>query len=176
MKEDSPMKCDRCRTSDAVMHVTQVVQNESKLLNLCDDCARDMGFAGPAVPANFPLGDFLAQLGGDTPGGSERPDGACAFCGLTFAEFRESGRLGCPHCYSAFEGHLRGLLRRIHGGTQHTGKVYLPPDPTQTEKEKRLDGLRRRLERAVDAEDFERAAHLRDQIRSLELSGREGNP
>ena len=168
------MRCDRCGTNEAVMHVTQVVQNESKLLNLCDDCAREMGFAGPGVPANFPLGDFLAQLGGETPSGSEPPADSCAFCDLTFAQFRESGRLGCPHCYTAFEGHLRGLLRRIHGGTQHVGKVYLPPDPTQTEREKRLDGLRRRLERAVDAEDFERAAHLRDQIRSLEVGSRGG--
>lgn len=169
------MKCEQCGTNDAVMHVTQVVQNESRVLNLCDECARDLGFAGPAVPANFPLGDFLAQLGGGAaPGAEEPPADSCAFCALTFAEFRESGRLGCPHCYSAFEGHLRGLLRRIHGGTQHTGKVYLPPDPSQNEREKRLDGLRRRLERAVDAEDFERAAHLRDQIRGLETSGRGG--
>jgi len=171
------MKCEECGTNEAVMHVTQVVQNESRVLNLCDSCARELGFAGPAVPANFPLGDFLAQLGGgEGPGTVGAPADACAFCGLTFTEFRESGRLGCPHCYSAFEDHLRGLLRRIHGGTQHTGKVYLPPDPSQTDKEKRLDGLRRRLERAVDAEDFERAAHLRDQIRGLETSGRGGTP
>ena len=169
------MKCEQCGTNEAVMHVTQVVQNESRVLNLCDGCARDLGFAGPAVPANFPLGDFLAQLGGGQAHEAEEPPAdACGFCGLTFSEFRESGRLGCPHCYSAFEGHLRGLLRRIHGGTQHTGKVYLPPDPSQSEKEKRLDGLRRRLQRAVEAEDFERAAHLRDQIRGLETSGRGG--
>jgi protein arginine kinase activator len=60
------------------------------------------------------------------------------------------------------------LLRRIHGGTQHMGKVYLPPDPTASEMEKRLEGLRRKLERAVDAEDFERAAEIRDEIRSME--------
>lgn len=156
------------------MQVTQVVQNDSKLLKLCESCARELGFAGPSAPSNFPLGDFLAQLGEDTPRGAAPPAESCAFCNLTFAEFRETGRLGCPHCYSAFEGHLRGLLRRIHGGTQHVGKVYLPPDPLQTEREKRLEGLRRRLERAVEAEDFERAAHLRDQIRSLELSGKGG--
>ena len=92
----------------------------------------------------------------------------CQFCGLSFADFRETGRLGCPHCYSTFEPHLRGLLRRIHGATQHIGKIYLPPDPTQSEREKRLEGLRRKLARAVDAEDFERAAELRDQIRALE--------
>ena len=92
----------------------------------------------------------------------------CSFCGLTFGQFRETGRLGCPHCYQTFEAHLRRLLRRIHGSVQHVGKVYLPPDPTASEMEKRLDGLRRKLHRAIEAEDFERAAEVRDQIRSLE--------
>ena len=84
------------------------------------------------------------------------------------AEFKKVGRLGCSHCYVALERHLRTLLRRLHGGTQHVGKVYLPPDPTEADLERRLMGLRRRLARAVDVEDFERAAQLRDQIRSLE--------
>jgi protein arginine kinase activator len=99
--------------------------------------------------------------------GSTEPS-HCGFCGLTFTDFRETGRLGCPHCWVTFDTHLRGLLRRIHGGTTHLGKVYLPPDSTASDREKRLDGLRRRLQRAVDSEDFERAAELRDQIRALE--------
>lgn len=162
------MRCERCGANEATMQVTQVVQNESRLLHLCQECAAELGFSGPSAPANFPLGDFLAQLGEDEPRSGPSPTESCPFCGLAFSDFRETGRLGCPHCYSAFEGHLRGLLRRIHGATQHAGKVYLPPDPGQSEREKRLEGLRRRLERAVDAEDFERAAQLRDQIRSLE--------
>lgn len=168
------MRCERCGTNEATFHVTQIVQNESRLLHLCEACAGDLGFAGPSAPANFPLGDFLAQLGEEGPRGGERPEGACGFCGLTFEDFRESGRLGCPHCYSAFEGHLRGLLRRIHGGTQHVGKVYLPPDPEQSDREKRLEGLRRRLERAVESEDFERAAQLRDEIRTLDAAAQGG--
>jgi protein arginine kinase activator len=105
---------------------------------------------------------------GDPSGPTSATEVSCAFCGLTFAAFRESGRLGCPHCYASFESHLRGLLRRIHGGTQHVGKVYLPSDPTASERAKRLEGLRRRLQRAVESEDFERAAEIRDLIRSLE--------
>jgi protein arginine kinase activator len=78
--------------------------------------------------------------------------------------------LGCPHCYSVYEPQLRGLLRRIHGATQHVGKVYLPPDTAEADRTARLAGLRRKLQRAVEAEDFERAAELRDQIRALERS------
>lgn len=166
--------CERCAKRPATMQVTQVVQNESRQLRLCETCAADLGFAAPGLPASFPLGDFLAQLGEPPVRASDGGDPACAFCRLTLTEFRETGRLGCPHCYSSFDAHLRGLFRRVHGAVQHTGKVYLPPDPTLGERTRRLEGLRRRLERAIDAEDFERAALLRDQIRSLETAEGEG--
>ncbi len=165
------MLCDHCGSDNAAIHLTQIVNNEMRTLHLCDACAAAKGVEGSSVPENFPLADFLAQMGGEStsvrgnPGG---PDAPCAFCGLTFKEFRESGRVGCPHCWSAFEPQLRALLRRILGGTQHVGKVYLSPDPTVSEREKRLEGLRRKLGRAVEMEDFERAAELRDQIRALE--------
>jgi len=165
------MVCDNCGAGDAVVHLTQIVNNEMSTFHLCEKCAAEKGLETAPEPANFPLTDFLAQMGREdtaqTPSSEER----CSFCGLIFADFRETGRLGCPHCYATFEPHLRGLLRRIHGGTQHMGKVYLPPDPSATEMEKRLEALRRKLQRAVDAEDFERAARIRDQIRTLEPAG-----
>lgn len=165
------MLCDDCGATDAVIHVTEIVHNQMSVRHLCEKCAAAKGLETAESPANFPLTDFLAQMGGEeVPRGAPEP-GRCGFCGLTFADFRETGRLGCPHCWVTFEVHLRGLLRRIHGGTSHMGKVYLPPDPTATEREKRLEALRRRLQRAVDSEDFERAAEIRDEIHTLETSG-----
>ena len=163
--------CNNCGSGDAVVHLTQIVNNEMSTYHLCEKCAAAKGLETGGEPSGFPLTDFLAQMGEELPERAEEDDLTCSFCGLTFSDFRETGRLGCPHCYVTFESHLRGLLRRIHGGTQHHGKVYLPPDPTATEREKRLEGLRRRLDRAVSAEDFERAAELRDQIRALEPAG-----
>ncbi len=164
------MVCDICGSGEAVVELTQIVNNEVSTSHLCEKCAAAKGLDTTPEPTNFPLTDFLAQMGEESAG-EERPSTVrCTFCGLTFADFRETGRLGCPHCYTTFETHLRGLLRRIHGGTQHVGKVYLQPDPTAGEMQKRLDGLRRKLDRAVDSEDFELAARLRDQIRSLEPS------
>ena len=162
------MVCDNCGSGEAVVHLTQIVNNEMSTFHLCERCAAEKGLETAPEPVNFPLTDFLAQMGEEEPQGTPQSDQRCTFCGLTFADFRETGRLGCPHCYATFETHLRGLLRRIHGGTKHIGKVYLPPDPTASEMEKRLEGLRRKLERAVQSEDFERAAELRDQIRDLE--------
>ena len=160
--------CDECGSHDAVVHLTQIVNDEMSTHHLCEKCAAEKGLEAVPEPVNFPLTDFLAQMGDPTDEESTAAETQCSFCGLTFGAFRETGRLGCPHCYAIFEGHLKGLLRRIHGGTQHVGKVYLPPDPTATEMESRLLGLRRKLERAVESEDFERAAELRDEIRSLE--------
>lgn len=163
-------RCERCGEADAVVNLTTIVHDEMKTERLCEKCAAQKGLEAGKVPASFPLTDFLAQMG-DKPATGAPPAGdtaTCPFCGLSFDGFRETGRLGCPHCYSTFEVHLRGLLRRIHGATQHIGKVYLPPDPSQSEREKRLEGLRRKLSRAVESEDFERAAEIRDQIRALE--------
>jgi protein arginine kinase activator len=163
-------RCDHCGKNAAVVHLTQVVKNEMTTSHLCEVCAAEKGLQANMPPGNLPLADFLAKLGGNEPPSYGALDEGlvCSFCKLSARDFKEVGRLGCPHCYSTFETHLRGLLRRVHGSTQHVGKVYLPPDPTITEREKRLEGLRRKLERAVETEDFERAAELRDQIRALE--------
>jgi protein arginine kinase activator len=162
------MVCDNCGSSDAVVHLTQIVNNEMSTHRLCEKCAAEKGLEGAPEPVGFPLTDFLAQMGDVALDEADPPESGCPFCGLTFQDFRETGRLGCPQCYETFATHLRKLLRRIHGGVQHVGKVYLPPDPSASDMERRLDGLRRKLHRAVESEDFERAAELRDQIRSME--------
>lgn len=167
------MNCDNCGSEDAVVHLTQIVNDQMSTYHLCETCAAAKGLETSGVQSNFPLTDFLAQMGNQAE--SEEVDEgengtACSFCGLTFSGFQETGRLGCPHCWSTFESQLRNLLRRIHGGTNHVGKVYLPPDPSVSERKKRLEGLRRKLHRAVETENFERAAELRDQIRALEPS------
>jgi len=162
--------CDSCGDAGAVVHLTEVVSNETKTTHLCERCAAEKGLQTQISSKNLHVADFLAKMGGDEPlsPGTPHEDLTCPFCGLSTADFKDVGRLGCPQCYPTFEGYLRGLLRRIHGGTQHVGKVYLPPDPSISEKEKQLEALRRKLERAIDTEDFERAAELRDQIRVLE--------
>lgn len=164
------MRCDNCGTSEAVIHLTQIINNQMSTSHLCEACAAEKGLEPGFDAGDFPLTDFLSQVGKGSETGSESAVGACIFCGMRIEDFKKTGRLGCPHCYSTFEPYLRGLLRRLHGGTQHVGKVYLPPDPTESERQERLAGLRRKLDKAVDKEDFERAAQLRDQIRALEAA------
>ena len=161
------MKCENCGSTEAVVHLTQIVNNEMSTHHLCQACAAEKGLQGSPDPANYQLLDLIEKVSPEVPGLSSNGDEPCAFCGLTFDDFRKTTRLGCPQCYEAFSNYLPRLLRHIHGGVKHVGKVYLPPDPTVSQIEKRLEGLRRKLERAVQAEDFERAAELRDEIRAM---------
>ena len=160
------MVCDQCGDNEAILHITKIVENQMKSLHLCEACAAAQGLETGTAAANQPLAEYLAHVGKGNPGSSQA--GPCPFCGLKLEEFKKSGRLGCPHCYVAFEGHLKGLLRRLHGQAQHVGKVYLPPDPSASQRQERLVGLKRKLDHAVQSEDFERAAQLRDLIRGLE--------
>ena len=164
----SNMSCEKCGSTDAVVHLTQIVNNQMSTHHLCQSCAAEKGLdAGPNV-GDMPLLDVIKQIADDPAVDTHWGGGECSFCGLTHADFRKTGRLGCPQCYESFAAELPDLFRRVHRATKHVGKVYLPPDPSASEMEKRLDGLRRRLERAIRSEDFERAAEIRDEIRSME--------
>jgi protein arginine kinase activator len=159
-------RCDSCGKSDAVIQLTQVENNEMRILHLCEACAQERGVQVEPQATNAPLADFLAQIGKDDAPGS----GRCPSCGMTATQLRQTGRLGCTVCYTHFDDHLRSLLRRLHGGTSHVGKVMLPADPGEEDRTARILSLRRSLQRAVEAEDFEHAATLRDQLRQLEIS------
>lgn len=162
------MLCDHCGENEAVIHLTQIVDNQMGTFHLCEACAADKGIEPDPEIGNFPLTDFLAQMSEEQASEPESDPGLCEFCGLGLEDFKKTGRLGCSHCYVTFDQHLRGLFRRLHGGTQHVGKVYLPPDSTAAERMEQLNRLRRKLDSAVEREEFERAAQIRDQIRELE--------
>lgn len=163
------MLCEKCGQHDATTHLTQIVNNEMSTFHLCDGCAVEKGLE-PSVSstATTPLTDFLAQMGKSVGAEASSSLESCPSCGLALSDFRRSGRLGCAACYSHFDAQLRGLLRRLHGGTQHVGKVYMPPNPSESDRVARVASLRRSLARAIEAEDFERAAGLRDQIRRMD--------
>lgn len=160
------MLCQSCGKNEAIVHHTRVVENEMQIQHLCQTCALEQGIDASAPQASAPLVDFLAQIG---KGVSEEDEpGPCPTCGMTQSELKRLGRLGCADCYGHFETHLRSLLRRLHGGTQHVGKIPVMPDSDEEDRKAQVQSLRRSLQRAVEAEDFEHAASLRDQIRRLE--------
>lgn len=165
------MQCDNCHERPAAIHLTQIVDNSVTTLHLCEQCAAAKGVQTGASVAKLPLANLLASVGKGV--GAALPAGiegeACEFCGATVQDFRDTGRLGCAHCYESFEPHLRELLRRIHGSSQHVGEIYLSPlSPESHDRGRLLTELKQRLHKAVEAENFELAAELRDRIRVLE--------
>lgn len=161
------MLCEDCREREAELQLTAIIDGEMKTLELCSSCASDRGLTAESTPS-APLADFLAQLGTEGGASGEGASEPCPYCGVTESEFRQTGRLGCPQCYAHFEPQLRGLLRRLHGSSQHVGKLYMSAGAEAGDRIARLAAMRRRLKRAVETEDFELAADLRDRIHEME--------
>lgn len=164
------MQCDRCGERPASVHLTQIVNNDVTTVHLCDPCAAEKGVEPNASVAKFPLSDFLASMG--KAGASDLPVGddsvRCDSCEGTLKDFRETGRLGCPNCYAAFGHHLRDLLRRLHGSSHHVGEQYAGGGSTASHAASTIGSLRDQLRRAVESENFELAAELRDKIQVME--------
>lgn len=165
------MRCESCEEREAEVHLTQIEQGELNTLHLCQTCAEEQGVSASTGVGGAPLTDFLAEMG---KGGSSpmlpAVSEACSYCGTSPEDFRRTGRLGCAHCWPHFEEQLRALLRRIHGSTQHVGKLYLGDASELEDRRSHLTHLRRQLQRAVETEDFETAADLRDRIHELEMA------
>ena len=169
------MKCQKCN-KPATFHITELTGDEVVAVHLCADCAEVYLKTSEPDPeqANFGpsnLAEIMTQqikLGQTADELSRLDKKACPVCGISFYEFRQSGRLGCPHDYVFFAEELEPLLKNIHGSIQHTGKspktaVAIDPD-VQTE----LIRLRREMKEAIESEDYERASTLRDQIKGYE--------
>jgi protein arginine kinase activator len=160
------MVCDSCKERDAVVHLTSVENNAVRLLHLCEKCAAERGVETTVASPKHPLGEFLQQQ--LAPSGAPADAVRCTFCNTTMADFRATGRWGCARCYSNFEAGIRELLRRVQGNHRHVGRSYAPPVSETLEQAAVLGELRDRLRRAIDTEQFELAADLRDRIRVME--------
>ena len=170
------MQCEECKKAKAVIHFTQIVNDEAETKHLCQKCAARKGLQ-TGTPTPLPLTDFLSGIGGQifssTP---ESVGGVCPDCGSTFQDFRRSGKLGCGQCYVIFEREMRLLLRKIHGSHHHVGISGDPKSMSAnaTSPHARLRELRGRLKDAIEREAYELAAKLRDQIVLLEAEIKDG--
>jgi protein arginine kinase activator len=159
------MQCCVCKEKPATVHLTQIVGDKMQKLDLCEDCAKAKGINDPT---SFAMADLMLGLGASqeldpNAGASEVK---CPRCGFSQADFKKSGRLGCPECYQTFAEGLAGLLKTMHKGTRHAGKV---PEALRKSRETgdRLKALQKKLGKAIEAEDYELAAQLRDEIKTL---------
>lgn len=154
------IQCDSCE-KNATVHLTQIIHGKVHKVDLCEACAKKLGVADPA---GFSVADLISKnlLEPDDSAG----DGLCESCGFTQMQFKKTGRLGCADCYYAFRELLRPILKNMHRQDIHVGKV-----PHQAlRRRKYFDSLAKlegQLRNLVSAENYERAAEVRDQIKSL---------
>ncbi len=163
------MMCDECGIRPATIRLMTIVNGEKKQRNLCVNCLSEVKKQFPSLDIsgiNSLLSGLL--LAAKQTGAASEPeiDITCPRCGTTYESFQKSGLLGCADCYKAFKEPLEALLKRVHGQTQHTGRV---PGGLQGDLSVKMniDRLRQQLKEAISAEEYERAAQLRDQIRAL---------
>jgi protein arginine kinase activator len=159
--------CQSCQKAPATVHLTDIVppNGEKRERHLCENCAVEEGVT---MKQHESVSSVLQEFIKQKAGVQEIAQVTCPECGISFREFRNQGLLGCPHDYQAFDKYLTPLIERAHdGATHHIGKV-----PSRAGSGVRRQGglsrLRRELEEAIEAENYERAARLRDQIKTLE--------
>lgn len=154
------LKCSNC-DNPATVHLTQIINNKIIKVDLCESCAQAKGVTDPE---GFSLADLLSQT--NLVPQAEGAGLHCPGCGLTSADFRRTGRLGCSSCFGVFAPLLRPVLEDMHVGTSHKGKV---PEVTLSRQDTsaQLESLENALARAITQEEYEEAAKYRDQIKSL---------
>ncbi len=162
--------CQRCKKSQATVHLTDIIppNGEKRERHLCERCAAEEGVTVQKQETITTLLEgFVKQSAGITSAADAL---ACPRCGMTFREFRAHGLLGCPEDYKVFAKHLGPLIERAHGGaTHHVGKA--PGSPVdESPNQVKLSALRRTLKEALDIEDYEQAAKIRDELKALEPS------
>ncbi len=160
-------KCRRC-AKPATLHITEIRDGSAAAVHLCETCAREYLEKTPENDSTSAATDLASKLE-DLIADSEESPLICPNCGISFNEFRESGRFGCPHDYSEFLTELLPLLENIHEDSNHVGKR---PRSTVvgTKEQARLIQLRTEQRNAIEMEDYEAAAKLRDEIAALEVS------
>jgi protein arginine kinase activator len=173
-KRQECMLCQDCKKREAQVNITQIINNDKVTLALCKECASDRGFHSPLQNIPFPLAEILEQIASKSPStGKAEPlnDISCPNCHLTFEEFTRQGRFGCGECYRAFRPRLEGIMRKIHGASLHRGRSPVAVTPTEIDNlavpVKEEERLEIELRKAIEAEDFERAAELRDKLKSI---------
>ncbi|MDR0314539.1 MAG: UvrB/UvrC motif-containing protein [Oscillospiraceae bacterium] len=165
------MVCQNCGKKEATTHIKRVVNGNETKLNLCADCAESMGYGDLFSGFGFNMSNIFSNFFYDIPLAvlPISKTVVCEKCKSTFDEIIKSGMMGCPECYDVFSDRLIPSIQRIHGKAVYAGKsaVSVNTDDSKTNIDK-IESLKKELEDAVQEQNFERAATLRDEIKLLE--------
>ena len=161
------MLCEKCGQNTATTHIKTVINGDITEMKLCGYCAAKEGYT------DFQKGSLSALLSSMLTGGLQNPGkiqaSRCSFCGATFAQIAEIGKVGCSNCYKEFKSELLPYFKRIHGSVQHNGKTPVSTQKLATVPEKpSIEELKIKLAELVASERYEEAAVLRDKIKEEE--------
>lgn len=164
------MLCENCKKKEANIHYTEIYNNKTREMHYCSVCAEKKGIVNiDFTEKQFNISSLINNIFNSEKiiSKTEENKKTCKYCGLSYEDFSEIGRLGCSGCYESFSKELIPLIRRIHGRTQHIGKV---PEYKKVEvfRQKELIALKRKLKKLIVDEKYEEAAAARDQINVLE--------
>jgi protein arginine kinase activator len=151
------------------MYILQMVNGQTHEIYLCDQCAKKTQEVNPLLQQNIGVPGFLQALWGGTGALNELPHqqgGKCPVCGLSFTQITHVGRLGCSMCYETFAAPLASILRKIHGNGRHKGKIPARRGAALRDKME-VKTLKEKLSTLIQQENFEEAAQVRDQIKSI---------
>ena len=167
------MLCEACQKNQANVHIIQIINGKKHESNLCEVCASKVNSSFFLGEDNISLPSFLGDMFGkmfvmqQTSQTFEGVVSACPSCGQRFNEIGKSGKLGCSDCYKAFEEELEPNLRRIQGNGVHVGKIPLR-NGEQAVQRKKMGLLKQALQDAIASEQYEKAAEIRDHIKTME--------
>ncbi len=161
------MECEICKAK-ATVHITRMENGSKREMHLCEKCAKEkFGFIFKVkIPSNNTMKGIIELMQDESYAAKAANDSSCPECGMSFADFSQTGRIGCPDCYRHFNERLGPIIQRMHRNDKHIGKM-----PKKYEEkhhlENTIDQCRLEMDKAVRNEEFERAAELRDKIKRL---------
>jgi protein arginine kinase activator len=157
------MQCEKCQSEKATVFLTQIINGKMHKIDLCEKCSKLMGVTNAST---FSLADLLIKTEAERQNQSNRPSLSCPSCGFTQEDLSKTGRVGCGVCYDVFKDVLGEALKDMQHSSQHRGKrperFFLNKGDLE-----RLRLLEEALEVAVQQENYEEAATLRDQLRQF---------
>ncbi len=159
------MYCENCGKNQATTHIKRVINGVATQKHLCRECAAKLGL----VPKDAnSLADILSSMFGDCADTGLLDKKVCGCCKSSFNDIIKSGKVGCPECYKTFKAELLPYIKRIHGNVKHIGKFPNTSLLAVSDNQTRLAALKEQLQLLVKEEEFEKAAQVRDEIRSIE--------
>ncbi len=160
------MLCENCGNNVATTYIKRVINGIKTEKHLCSKCAAQLGLNNMGSFSNM-FTSVFQDAGGIKIADTKR----CTCCGAGFSDIAKRGKVGCPNCYNEFKNELLPYIKRIHGNVKHIGKIPNMSPLAITTKTDKLALLKDELSVLVKNEEFEKAAKIRDQIRSIENGG-----